>query len=117
MTKDELESKISSALNEFLGHEEYKHWVFGAGKFPENEEVIKKAEKVVKNLKDFWEMNATVHGHYEGPEFVIYDEERNVEIQAVSNDLRTLINGCMAFAREMARQVIPLFSHKREREQ
>lgn len=49
MTKDELESKISSALNEYFGHEEYKHWVFGAGKFPENEKIIEKAKEVVKN--------------------------------------------------------------------
>ena len=54
MTKDELESKISSALNEYFGHEEYKHWVFGAGKFPENEKVIEKAKEAVKNLEDIW---------------------------------------------------------------
>lgn len=103
MTRNELESKISAALNEYFGHEEYKHWVFGAGKFPENEGIIEKAKKAVKTLEDLWEMNADVHGHYEGPEFVIYEEGKNVEIQAVSDDLSTLINGCMAFAREMAR--------------
>ena len=103
MTRSELESKISSALSEFLGHEEYKHWVFCAGKFPENEEVIKRAKKAIKNLEDLWEMNADIHGHYEGPEFVIYEEDANVEIQAISGSLSTLVNGCMAFAREMMR--------------
>lgn len=103
MTKEELQSKISSALNEYFGHEEYKHWVFGAGKFPENEEIIEKAKKAVKNLKNLWEMNACVHGYYEGPEFVIYETGENVEIQAISNDLNKLIDGCMAFASEMAR--------------
>jgi hypothetical protein len=103
MTRSELEGKIFSALNEYFGHEEYKHWVFCAGKFPENEEVIKKAKKAIEYLEDLWEMNADVHGHYEGPEFVIHEEGANVEIQAVSNDLSTLINGCMAFAREMAK--------------
>ena len=102
MTRSELESKISSALSEFLGHEEYKHWVFCAGKFPENEEIIKKAKKNIKDLEDLWEINADIHGHYEGPEFVIHEEDANVEIQAISDDLSTLISGCMAFARRMA---------------
>lgn len=102
MTRSELESKISSALSEFLEHEEYKHWVFCAGKFPENEEIIKKAKKTIKDLEDLWEINADIHGHYEGPEFVIHEEGTNVEIQAISDDLHTLINGCMAFARRMA---------------
>lgn len=101
MTRSELEGKISSALNEYFGHVEYKHWVFGAGKFPENEEIIEKAKKAVKNLEDLWEMNANIHGHYEGPKFVIHEEGPNVEIQAISDDLHTLINGCMAFARKM----------------
>ena len=103
MTRSELESKIFSTLNEFLGNEEYKHWVFCAGKLPENEEIIKKAKKAIENLEDFWEMNADIHGHYEGPEFVIHEEGSNVEIQAISGSLSTLVNGCMAFAHEMAR--------------
>ena len=103
MTKDELESKISSALNEYFGHEEYKHWVIGAGKFPENEKVIEKAKEAVKNLEDIWEINANANGYYEGPEFVIHEEGLNVEIQAISSNLSTLIKGCMAFAIEMAR--------------
>lgn len=103
MTKEELQSKISSALNEYFGHEEYKHWVFCAGKFPENEEIIEKAKKAVKNLKNLWEMNACIHGYYEGPEFIIHETGGNVEIQAISNDLNKLIDGCMAFASEMAR--------------
>jgi len=103
MTRNELESKIFSALNEFLGHEEYKHWIFCAGKSPENEKVIEKAKRTVKTLEDLWEMNADIHGHYEGPEFIIHEEGANVEIQAISDNLSTLISGCMAFAREMAR--------------
>jgi hypothetical protein len=67
------------------------------------EEIIKKAKKAVENLEDLWEMNADIHGHYEGPEFVIHEEGSNVEIQAISSSLSTLVNGCMAFAREMAR--------------
>ena len=102
MTKEELQSKISSALNEYFGHEEYKHWVFCAGKFPENKEIIEKAKKAVKSLEDLWEMNASIHGYYEGPKFVIHENGGNVEIQAISNDLNKLIDGCMAFASEMA---------------
>ena len=103
MTQDELKGKIFSALNEYFGHEEYKHWVFSAGKLPENAKVIEKAKKAIEYLEDLWEMNADIHGHYEGPEFVIHDEGSNIEIQAVSSSLSTLIDGCMAFAREMAR--------------
>lgn len=103
MTKDELQSKISSVLNEYFGHEEYKHWVFCAGKFPENEKIINKAKKTVKNLEDLWIMNASIHGYYEGPKFVIHEEGENVEIQAISNNLSILIDGCMTFACEMTR--------------
>ena len=104
MTKDELQSKISSALDEFLEHEDYKHWVFCAVKFPENEEIIDKAKKTVKNLEDLWIMNASIHGYYEGPKFVIREDDSNVEIQAISNNLAKLIDGCMAFAREITRK-------------
>ena len=106
MTRNEFESKIFSALNEFLGHEEYKHWVFCAGKpdvCPQNAKAIEAAKKAVEYLEDLWEMNADIHGHYEGPEFIIHEDGSNVEIEAVSSDLHTLINGCMAFAREMER--------------
>ena len=48
-------------------------------------------------------MNADINGYYEGPEFVIHEEGKNVEIQAISSNLSTLIKGCMAFAVEMAR--------------
>ena len=48
MTKDELQSKISSVLNEFLEHEEYKHWVFCAGKFPEMQKLSTKLKKLLR---------------------------------------------------------------------
>ena len=69
----------------------------------DNASNIEKAKKAVKNLKNLWEMNACIHGYYEGPEFVIHENGGNIEIQAISNDLNKLIDGCMAFASEMAR--------------
>jgi hypothetical protein len=84
---------------------QYKHWVFGAANdMPENQDAIANACKAVKHLEAFWVMNATCTGVYEGPKFTIYpDDGGNTEILAESDDLTTLIDGCMAFAREVER--------------
>jgi len=79
----------------------YKHYVYTAGLFPENEKSNANAKKAVEILEDIWEMNADIHGHYEGPNFVIKEGD-NLEIYAESDSLLTLIDGCMAFARRKA---------------
>ena len=82
----------------------YKHWVFCAGNMPENQSAIDNARKAVKNLEWHWAMNADCTGVYDGPKFTIYpDDGGNTEILAESDDLMTLINGCMSFAREEER--------------
>lgn len=83
---------------------QYKHWVFGAGNMPENQDAIANARRAVKNLEQHWLMNADCTGVYEGSKFTIYpDNGGNTEILAESDDLMTLIDGCMAFAREAER--------------
>lgn len=83
---------------------QYKHWVFCAGNMPENKDAIANACKAVEILKWRWTMNATCTGAYEGPKFTIDpDDGGNTEILAESDDLMTLINGCMSFAREVER--------------
>lgn len=83
---------------------QYKHWVFCAGNMPENQSAIDNARKAVKILESHWLMNADCTGVYEGPKFTIYpDDGGNTEILAESDDLMTLISGCMAFAREVER--------------
>ena len=82
----------------------YKHWVFCAGNMSENQEAITNACKAVEILKWHWTMNADCTGVYEGPKFTIYpDDGGNTEILAESDSLIDLINGCMAFAREVER--------------
>lgn len=71
---------------------------------PENQCAIDNARKAVKNLESHWLMNADCTGVYEGPKFSIDpDDGGNTEILAESDSLITLINGCMAFARELER--------------
>ena len=82
----------------------YKHWVFCAGNMLENRDAITNAYKAVEILKWRWTMNATCTGVYEGPNFTIYpDDGGNTEILAESDSLITLVDGCMAFAREVER--------------
>lgn len=83
---------------------QYKHFVFCAGNMPENERAIDNARRAVESLESYWAMNATCTGVYEGPKFTIDPDDRgNTEILAESDDLRTLVSGCMAFAREVER--------------
>lgn len=79
-----------------------KHYVFTAANIPENEWAIKTAIHAVYNLDDYWDMNATVNGVYEGSKFTInsYDGN-NTSIYAKDDDIHRLINSCMAFTREM----------------
>lgn len=71
---------------------------------PENQCAINNARKAVKNLESHWLINADCTGVYEGPKFTIDpDDGGNTEILAESDSLITLIDGCMAFAREIER--------------
>lgn len=80
----------------------YEHCVYCAGLFPSNEKSIDNAIKATEILDEMWSMNADIHGHYEGPDFEIKEDDGNISIYARSSSLITLINGCMAFAREKA---------------
>lgn len=83
---------------------QYKHYVFCAANTAENQRAIDNARKAVEILKWRWTMNATCTGEYEGPKFSIDpDDGGNTEILAESDSLMTLIDGCMAFAREVER--------------
>lgn len=78
-----------------------KHWVFTAANIPENKTAIKMAVHAVSILDDYWDMNATVTGVYEGSLFLIdTDDGNNTSICAVDDDIHRLIYSCMAFARE-----------------
>ena len=71
---------------------------------PENQCAINNACKAVKNLESRWLINADCTGVYEGPKFTIDPNDGgNTEILAESDSLITLIDGCMAFARELER--------------
>ncbi len=106
MTERQLDStlkKVTDVLKKELQvPDSYKHYVYSAGLFPQNEKSIANAKKAVELLEEMWEMNADIHGHYEGPNFVIEEGKDNIEIYAESGSLLTLIDGCMAFAREKA---------------
>lgn len=83
---------------------QYKHYVFCAANVAENQCAIDNACKAVEILKWRWTMNADCTGVYEGPKFYIDpDDGGNTEILAESDSLITLIDGCMAFAREVER--------------
>lgn len=83
---------------------QYRHYVFCAGNMPENQSAINNARKAVEILRWHWTMNATCTGVYEGPKFTINpDDGGNTEILAEADSLITLIDGCMAFAREVER--------------
>ena len=78
-----------------------KHWVFCAANTPENELAIKTAVHTVSILDDYWDMNATATGAYEGSKFTINPNDgNNTSICAEDDDIHCLIYSCMAFARE-----------------
>ena len=78
-----------------------KHWVFCSANIPENETAIKMAVHAVSILDDYWNMNATATGIYEGSKFTINTNDgNNTSICAEDNDIHRLIYSCMAFARE-----------------
>lgn len=78
-----------------------KHWVFCAANTPENELAIKTAVHTVSILDDYWDMNATATGVYEGSKFTINpDDGNNTSICAEDDDIHRLIYSCMAYARE-----------------
>lgn len=106
MTERQLDStlkKVADVLKKELQvPDSYKHYVYTAALVPQNEKSIANAKKAVEFLEEMWEMNADIHGHYEGPDFVVKEDRGNIEIYAESGSLLTLIDGCMAFAREKA---------------
>ena len=78
-----------------------KYWVFTAANIPENEVAIKMAVHTVSILENYWDMNATVTGVYEGSKFTINPNDgNNTSICAEDDDIHRLIYSCMAFARE-----------------
>ena len=78
-----------------------KYWVFCAANIPENEVAIKMAVHTVSILDDYWDMNATVTGIYEGSKFTINPNDgNNTSICAEDGVIHRLIYSCMAFARE-----------------
>ncbi len=78
-----------------------KHFVFTAANIPENELAIKMAVHAVSILDDYWGMNATITGVYEGSKFTINSNDgNNTSICAEDEDTHRLIYSCMAFARE-----------------
>ena len=78
-----------------------KYYVFTAANIPENELTIKMAVHAVSILDDYWDMNATVTGIYEGSKFIINPNDgNNTSICVEDDDIHRLIYSCMAFARE-----------------
>ena len=78
-----------------------KYWVFCAANIPKNKSAIKMAVHTVSILEDYWDMNATVIGVYEGSKFTINSNDgNNTSICAEDDDIHRLIYSCMAFARE-----------------
>lgn len=108
MTEEQLHSvvyKVGQLLkNELQIPDEYHHWVFSAAKMPKLAQKIQHAKDAVKCLEDTWAMNAMATGYYDGPKFKVDEDDSHIEICAEDSSLMTLINGCMAFARELKRR-------------
>ena len=108
MTEDQLRrtiNKVESLLKtELQIPDKYHHWVFSAAKTVKQEKVIQHAKDAVKCLESVWVMNATATGFYDGPKFTVTEDDKHIEICAEDSSLITLINGCMAFARELKRR-------------
>ncbi len=78
-----------------------KYWVFCAANIPKNEVAIKMAVHTVSILDDYWDMNATATGVYEGSKFTINpDDGGTTSICVEDDDIHRLIFSCMAYARE-----------------
>lgn len=81
-----------------------RYFVFCAANIPENELAIKMAVHAVSILDDYWDMNATVNGVYEGSKFTINSNDgNNTSICAEDDDIHRLIYSCMAFTRELTK--------------
>lgn len=81
-----------------------KHFVFTAGHFPENQEAIDNALKVVDILKWQWEMDATVTGIFDGSQITVNKNDgNNTSVCIEDDDLHRLITSCIAFTREMTK--------------
>lgn len=108
MTEEQLQNvvnKVDQLLKKELQiPDKYHHWVFGAAKIAKQEKIIQQAKDAVKCLEDTWCMNATATGFYDGPKFVITEDDEHISICAEDSSLITLIDGCMAFARELKRR-------------
>ena len=108
MTEEQLQrtiNKVESLLKtELQVPDKYHHWVFGAAKIPKQMKTVEHAKEAVKCLESHWDMNACCTGVYEGPKFTVNENEERIEICAEDSSLITLINGCMAFARELERR-------------
>ncbi len=82
----------------------YRHYVFCAANIAENMHAIDNACRAARDLDHYWSINASCTGVYEGPKFSVNPNDGgNTEILAESDSLITLIEGCMAFAREVER--------------
>ena len=108
MTEEQLRNvvnKVDQLLKKELNvPDKYHHWVFGAAKIAKQEKAIQQAKDAVKCLESVWRMNAEATGFYDGPKFVITENDEHISIRAEDSSLITLINGCMAFARELKRR-------------
>ena len=81
-----------------------KHFVFCAANIPENELEIMRAIQAISTLDDYWDMNATITGVYEGSEFTVNSNDgNNTSIYVEDDDIHRLIYSCMEFAREMTK--------------
>lgn len=76
----------------------FHYYVFTAASIEENAEAIGNARLAVTKLRDIWEMNAIATGVYDGPQFVIDENDGgNFSIMAEDDSLMRLISGCMQF--------------------
>ena len=81
-----------------------KYCVFCAGWLPCNEVAILQAKKAAENCKLVWELNADVHGIYEGSKLSINEKDgNNISIWFEDGDIDRLIFSCMQFAYERSR--------------
>ena len=78
----------------------FHYYVFTAASIKENAEAISNARLAVAELRDIWEMNATIIGIYDGPKFIIDENDGgNFSVMAEDDSLMRLISGCMQFVR------------------
>ena len=81
-----------------------KHFVFCAANIPENELEIMMAIQAISALDDYWNMNATITGVYEGSEFIVNSNDgNNTSICVEDDDIHRLIYSCMEFASEITK--------------